>query len=65
MVIYQNNLIFLTNTLHMIFGLLRKNYGTMEKTIVLLYRKPLYETENFQSLLYYVEKNYNTIVTYS
>ena len=47
------------------FGLLRKNYGTMEKTIVLLYRKPLYETENFQSLLYYVEKNYNTIVTYS
>ena len=32
MVIYQNNLIFLTNTLHMIFGLLRIKYGTMEKT---------------------------------
>ena len=39
------------------FSLLRKNYGIMEKkTIVLLYQKLLYETENFETLIYYVEK---------
>ena len=48
-----------------------KNYGTMEKTIV-LWIKLWYYTENYGTLIYYekknygtMEKNYGTIVNYS
>ena len=47
-----------------------KNYGTIEKTMV-LWTKLWYYTENYGTLIYYgknygtMEKNYGTIVNYS
>ena len=46
-----------------------KNYGTMEKTMI-LYWKLLYYTENYGTLIYYrknygaMEKKYGTIVNF-
>ena len=47
-----------------------KNYGTMEKTMV-LWKKLWYYTENYGTLIYFgknygtMGKNYGTIVNYS